>query len=173
MSASLSLFDKEHASRERYIYFLCSVSGALVAYIGKDFKPNHPFSNHDILTLWCLGCLTGSFLFGLCRILLYIHGMGFNREVVFCDEEIANLNKSLAYHLENADKGVPASFSNKISGPVTIEDIRLRIVLLSEKRKKETVTMNSTHYFSTFFLVICQLSLLAGFVLLLLSKILS
>jgi hypothetical protein len=37
MSASLLLFDKEHTAREKYIYFICGVASALVAYKHVNF----------------------------------------------------------------------------------------------------------------------------------------
>jgi hypothetical protein len=42
MSASLTIFEKEHAAREKYIYFICGLAGVLFAYVGKDYFPVHP-----------------------------------------------------------------------------------------------------------------------------------
>lgn len=167
--ASHLLFDKEHTSREKYIYFICGVAGALVAYIGKDFKPSHPLSNHDLLMLWCLGCLVGSFIFGIARILAHIEGLNYNRESVFAEEEITEFNRALANHIQNPGM---ASLSTKVGGALNQAEIEGIIKFLRGKVTKDTKSMNRYHSLATFLFVVCHIALIAGFVLLLLSKIL-
>ena len=168
MKVSEQLFDKEHNSREKYIYFICSVTGALVAYISKDFKPVHPFSGHDKWTLWCLGCLTGSFIFGILRILTYIEGLNCNKESVFAEEEMTEYKGALVKHIQNPGM---ISVSSKLRGPISESEIEGIIKFLEAKVDKDTKSMNRYLSLATFLFVVCHLFLIAGFVLLLLSKI--
>lgn len=131
MSASLSLFDKEHTSREKYVYFICGVSSALIAYIGKDYRPNNPWTAHDTLTISTLCCLLFSFGLGLLRILFYIEGMSYNRDVLVAEEETAIINQSLTFHLSNLANGIPISIGTKTITYYKKEDL--------ENRRKELI----------------------------------
>jgi hypothetical protein len=71
MSASLTMFEKEHEGRIKYSYFICSISSALVAYIGKDYFPESPINLHDKLTLWALASLTLCFGFALLQLFFF------------------------------------------------------------------------------------------------------
>lgn len=97
----------------QYIYFICGVAGALVAYLGKDYTPSHPWTIIDKLNISTLICLIVSFLFGVGRILCYIQGISINKDVLVAQEEIGNFVNALTYRLENKDKGVPISINKK------------------------------------------------------------
>jgi len=172
MDASLSLFDKEHASKEKYIYFLCSVASVLLAYIGKDYKPNHPLALHDELTLWCLGCLTGSFVLGLGRIICYNHGLTLNKEYVTAAEGIKNVNQSLLHHKEKESEGKvrPITMGEGQEIPKDRLENEMKKLILEKQTKFKR--MMKWYKASTFFVVLCHILLIAGFVLLLFSKIL-
>jgi hypothetical protein len=170
METSHLLFDKEHQSREKYIYFICGVAGALVAYIGKDFKPSFPLSKHDELTLWCLGCLTVSFIFGIGRMLAYIEKLKYNKESVFAEEEISKFNGALIQHTQNPGM---VSLTTKVKEPLNKSDIEGILKYLREKVKKENKSMSRFHRLGKLLFVVCHICLIAGFVLLLLSKTLS
>jgi hypothetical protein len=54
MLASLTIFEKEHEAREKYTYFVCGLAGALFAYIGKDYFPDHPLNYSAVFTIGAL-----------------------------------------------------------------------------------------------------------------------
>jgi hypothetical protein len=137
MSASLSLFDKEHAAREKYIYFICGVASALVAYIGKDFTPNCPWTIYDKFTISTLVCFTVAFLFGIGRILSYIQGISINKDVLTAQEETGNFVNALTYRLENKDNGMPISINKKNGKPYSTEEIQARIFGSSDSCEQE------------------------------------
>jgi hypothetical protein len=170
MSSSLTVFEHEHKAREKYIYFICGVAGALVAYIGKDYKPNNPWTIYDTLTMWTLACLTLSFVLGLGRILTYIQGMSINRDVLVKEGELASLNSSRAFHLEHQGKGIPVTVSSKRQTPLSTAEIEIAIDKLNSMKAEYSIRMKRWHKWSTFFLVVCQIFLVAGFILLLCSK---
>jgi hypothetical protein len=171
MSASLSLFDKEHAAREKYIYFICGVAGALVAYIGKDYTPSHPWTINDKLNISTLICLTVSFLFGVGRILCYIQGISINKDVLVAQEEIGNFVNALTFRLENKDKGVPISINRKNGKPYTAEEIQAHIVELTVSSETDSARMKSWFNVSQTLFVICHAFLVFGFILMIWAKI--
>ena len=171
MSASLSLFDKEHASRERYVYFICGVSSALVAYIGKDYNPSHPWTVHDKLNISTLVCLIVSFFFGIGRILSYTQGISVNKDVLVAQEEIGNFVDALTYQLANKDKGLPISINKKNGKPYSTEEIQARIGELSTSSDKNSVRMKKWFNFSQVLFVVCHLFLILGFILMIWAKL--
>lgn len=173
MSASLSVFEREHESREKYIYFICGVASALLAYLGKDYKPSHPWTTHDTLTVSTLGCLLMVFVFGTGRILCYTHGLSANKEKLVAQEETANFVEKLARRLENEQKGVALSI-NKLTGRfVTKEEIQKNIdatsALYTKHEKRERKWFNV----STVLFVICHIFLVGAFALMMWAKLVS
>ncbi|MGA9452103.1 MAG: hypothetical protein WBW41_12260 [Verrucomicrobiia bacterium] len=171
MSASLSLFDKEHTAREKYIYFICGVASALVAYLGKDYTPSHPWTIHDKLNISTLICLVVSFLFGVGRILCYIQGISINKDVLVAQEEIGNFVNALTYRLENKDKGVPISINKKNGKPYSTEEIQARIVELTASSETDSTRMKKRFKFSQILFVICHVFLILGFILMICAKL--
>jgi hypothetical protein len=84
---SLILFDKEYQSFQKLDYFLCSIAGALFAYIGQTYVP-HKLDNwyHWLMPLALL-CLTVSFLCGLRRMQHINLGLEANRKAHFAAEQ--------------------------------------------------------------------------------------
>jgi hypothetical protein len=171
MSASLSLFEKEHTAREKYIYFICGVSSALVAYIGKDYTPNHPWTIQDKLNVSTLICLIVSFLFGIGRILCYVQGISINKDVLVAQEEIGNFVNALTYRLENRDKGVPISINKKNGKPYSTEEIQARIVELTASSEMDSARMKRWFNISQILFVICHVFLIIGFGLMICAKL--
>ena len=95
MSASLSVFEKEHSAREKYIYFICGLASALVAYIGKDYFPAHPFTWAEYLTLAALLLFFACFVSGCVYIIIFIKVTNLNRDALVIEEEIANIYRNL------------------------------------------------------------------------------
>lgn len=171
MSASLSLFEKEHAAREKYIYFICGVAGALLAYLGKDFTPSHPWTVHDKLLISTLGSLVLAFLFGIGNILAYIKGISLNKDVLTAQEEIGNFVNAITFQLENKNKGVPLSINKKDGKCQTIEEMQAHIAQLTPTIEKDTARMKGWFRFSQVLFVFCHIFLILGFILMVCSKL--
>jgi hypothetical protein len=153
MSASLSLYDKEQAAREKYIYFLCGVAGPLFAYLGKDYKPSHPRTTQDTLAVSTLSCFVALFLFGTERIIFYIQGIGTNIEALTAREETGNCVDALTTRMQKAQKGVLISINNETGKAFTTEEIQAAIeesAATAEKhlaRIKKWLSLNGLPWF--------------------------
>jgi hypothetical protein len=170
MSVSLSIYEKEHAARERYVYFICGVSGALLAYIGKDYRPDASWTRHDTLVIVTLASLLVSFLFGLLRILFYVEGMSTNRDIIVIEEEVENITNVLIQHKTQQSVGHVIALDKHTGKQQTMQDLQDRITALNTKKQPLVPKMNRWHDWSTIFLVICHFFLIAGMSFLVLSK---
>ena len=172
MTASLSLFDKEHAAREKYIYFICGVTSALVAYLGKDYKPNHPWTIHDTLMLSTLSSLLLSFLFGIGRILFYIKAISINTVTLRAREETQRFVEGLTKRQETEDKGGVVTTRNTLTGEViTKEGMEAMVRQSSALAEKYSAQMKRWFRASAVLLVICHVFLIAGFALMMWAKV--
>jgi len=171
MSASLSLFEKEHNAREKYIYFICGVAGALIAYLGKDYKPNHPWTTHDTLTISTLGSLILAFGFGIGNILSYIQGISENKDLLVAFEEMGNFVESKNFLRANMFVGV--STNKKDGKDYTLEEVEAHITTINKKSEKIKIEMDRWFALSKVTFKICHFFLFAGFILLVCSKIVS
>lgn len=103
-------------------------------------------------------------------MLTYIQGLNRNRDAVFFEEEITKFNQALIRQLETPGL---VSISNKLGGPINVNTIQDIIKFLREQIANRNKSMNRWHGLGTFLFWVCHISLIAGFVLLLLSKIFS
>ena len=92
---SFELFSKEHAASEKFDYFMCSVAGALFAYIGQNYTPHKLDGWPYYLTPAALLCLTLSFAFGLWIICLSKKVTRMNKEVLLRIEENVAIQEGL------------------------------------------------------------------------------
>ena len=171
MDASLSLFELEHTGKEKYGYFICGLAGALIAYIGKDFKPSYPLTTHDLLTISTLGCLIVSFIFGLGYILCWLKGVEKNKNYLFATEqtgEFVDTKNRNQTALMTGNRSVQMKNGNSY----TIFEIEKEIADFKVTSQKNRERMVKWYRASKILFIICHLFLIAGFVLLLLSKIL-
>jgi hypothetical protein len=171
LTASLSLFDKEHAAREKYIYFICGVSSALVAYLGKDYKPNHPWTVHDTLMVATLGSLLLSFLFGIGRMLSYIKAISLNKDMLVAREETGNFVDAFTKWLDDEKKGAPIMINKKTGERFTKEQIEEEKKQSFALAEKYSVQMKRWFRASAVLYVICHVFLVAGFVLMMWAKV--
>src|ERR1035437_1606045 len=79
---SKAIYEREHTSVEKFDYFVCSVAGALFAYIGQTYTPHKLDSLHSVLMPLALLYLTLCFGFGFKRIQLSNIGTKLNKEVI-------------------------------------------------------------------------------------------
>jgi hypothetical protein len=117
---SFELFSKEHAATEKFDYFMCSIAGALFAYIGQTYTPHVFCSWYFFLMPAALISLTISFLFGLWLIYDTRKITKINKECVSLDEENAHI-RSL---LNERDKlsGLPFKIFHARHGPPNTRD---------------------------------------------------
>ncbi|HEV2695679.1 MAG TPA: hypothetical protein VG347_22500 [Verrucomicrobiae bacterium] len=92
---SFELFSKEHAATEKFDYYICSVAGALFAYIGQAYSPHIFDSWYYFLMPLALLVLTLCFCIGLWTIHLSKHITTLNREVLARMEENMDIMKCL------------------------------------------------------------------------------
>jgi hypothetical protein len=83
---SKDLFLKEHSSKEKYEYYICTIAGVLFAYIGQTYTPHKLDSFFYVLIPFALWLLTLSFASGLMRI--------------YISNDATKLNKNAAYNQE-------------------------------------------------------------------------
>jgi hypothetical protein len=105
---SFELFSKEHASGEKFDYFICSVSGALFAYIGQTYTPHILSSWYFFLMPIALYLLSVSFAFSTWLLRFTKEITKLNKEYVSYTEA----NEALQNQLLQTDKktGKPMEF---------------------------------------------------------------
>ena len=168
MSASLTVFEKEYESREKYIYFICGVAGASFAYIGKDYFPVHPLDWPAKLTIGSLFSLMVCFAFGMARIQVYIHGLSINRDVLVAEDELTRMNDSWIKHEQGAAN---MTLSNKTGKTFNVSDLEDEINTLRAKKDKDFKRMENWFKWATILFVICHVFLAFGFILLICAKL--
>jgi hypothetical protein len=169
MSESLNIFDKEHASREKYIYFVCGLAGALFAYIGKDYFPVHPIDCIGILTISALISFIVCIAFGMARIQVYTHGMSINRDVIVEETNLRNLR---VCRLKFLSKEITLSEDNKTGKTYsTIEEYDADIKAKQTIRDKTHIRMEKWFKWATWLLIISNGFLALGFILLISAKL--
>lgn len=92
---SFDLFSKEHAASEKFDYFICSVAGALFAYIAQNYQPHKLDSWYHCLMPAALLSLTLSFLFGAWLIKKGIEITKINKECVAAIERNVAIQNNL------------------------------------------------------------------------------
>ena len=168
MSASLTVFEKEHAMTEKYIYFLCGLAGALVAYIGKDYHVVHPVDLSNKLTLLAMATLTLSLMFGMAHIQVFINATSKNKDVLVTDEEIRNYIMAL---VERKAGKANYSINAKTGKEYTSEDMEKEIDIFKAKREAAFRKMTRRYKCSTVLSIVCQSFLIIGFFLIIWSKL--
>jgi len=143
----------------------------MVAYLGKDYRPSHPWTTQDTLTISTLICLIVAFLFGVGRILCYTHGISINKDVLVAEEEIGNFVDRMICHIENEGKARVISINKKNGKPYTIEEIQARIAELNPIKDRDSARMKKWFSCSTVLLVICHIFLIIGFILMVCAKL--
>jgi len=80
---SKAIYDRgDSGSVEKFDYFVCSVAGALFAYVGQNYTPHKLDSTYSVLTPLALVYLILSFGFGFRRIYIANIAKKLNKEFV-------------------------------------------------------------------------------------------
>jgi hypothetical protein len=162
---SFDLHSKEHASGEKFDYYICSAAGALFAYIGQTYTPHTFDSWYYFLTPVALSALTVCFGIGLWAISISKTVIMFNKEVLLLLEESIQILELLG----NGDGEVFDSPKQKRTTraelAAKVETNRVSANLMREDAVKE---IKKADMFNS----IRNLSLGVGFLLILASKVL-
>jgi hypothetical protein len=125
------LFTKQHASNERLDYFMCSVAGALFAYIGQTFAPENLHIVTNISTIVSLLLLSLAFYCAYRRIQTQNAVTRGNKMEI----EACNLIKTMFERIhefeEKERQGLRGKITNEMGEPYTIERLK------TEKLQKE------------------------------------
>jgi hypothetical protein len=100
-TASLTLYEKAHASIQRLDYFLCGFAGALFAYIGQNYSPHKLENWFYYLMPVALVCLTISLAFGLRRLQISNDVTELNKDVASDSETCISIHAELLRHQES------------------------------------------------------------------------
>ena len=154
--------------REKYIYFLCGLAGALFAYIGKDYHPVHPIDLSNKLTLLAMASLTLSLAFGMAHIRVFIHFTSINKHALRNDEEVANHITALA----NCKAGkANLTINNQTRKEYTIDELENGINARTTKRDILIGKMDTWHKWAMCLIIVSHCFLVIGFLLLIVSKL--
>jgi hypothetical protein len=168
MSASLIMFEKEYAAREKYGYFICTVASALVAYLGKDFFPEHPFDARENLTVWSLSSLTASFGFGLAFLIFCIKAISLNKDLLVGSEEVANF-----YNTVTLRETKQSNYTRNLKTGRLYKSTEELLKLAHKKRVANIFTfrkMRKWYWWSEVWFIIAHVFLVLGFCLLIAAK---
>ena len=170
MSASITIYEKEHASREKYIYFVCGLAGVLFAYIGKDYFPTHPQDLRDKLTIGAMASLALSLAFGMAHIQFNIKGISLNKDVLVVVEEIGNCVITVGQRKAGQAN---RSINTKTGKEHTTEEIEATIERLKALNAIQETKMKRWFLGATVLFIICHCFLVSGFILLICSKLIA
>jgi hypothetical protein len=162
---SFDLHSKEHASGEKFDYYVCSAAGALFAYIGQTYTPHTFDSWYYFLTPIALFALTVCFGIGLWAISISKIVIMLNKEVLLLLEESTQILELLG----NSNAEVFDSPKQKrATRTELVAKVEVNRVSANELREDAIKEIRKADIFNS----IRNLSLGVGFLLILASKIL-
>ena len=116
---STALFHRAHESLLKYDYYLCTVAGALCAYIAQTYTPQRLDSVFSILQTTSLMFLAASFWVGVKRIQI-------TNMFIRLDYEYLEMRSAIEDYDESLEKGFP-SYTNTTTGEsITREELKLK-----------------------------------------------
>jgi hypothetical protein len=130
---STGIYGMAHAATEKFDYFICSVTGALFAYIAQTYQPQKIDNIFSILQTLSLLILFVSFFSGIRRIQLVNLNTRINHAMLQASEKAGKITTALI------DYRPADSFHNQASGERTNrEDLeRKRADYIKEANKME------------------------------------
>src|ERR1700722_18797475 len=166
---SFELFSKEHAASEKFDYFICSIAGALFAYIGQTYAPHTFDCWYYYLMPGALLLLTVSFLFGLWLIKVSKDITKLNQTYVSYHEA----NQQIQIQLHEVDKatGKPLErFMSQLGEFASRQDLIAMMMQNTERIKKASKQSSQKARFADKLELTRNISLAIGFALILFSK---
>jgi hypothetical protein len=158
------LFSREHSSKEKFDYFICSVAGALFAYIGQTYTPHKLDSWFYYLTPLALFLLALSFACGLIRIYVSNDVIKLNKYIMRNFEDCISISEELR-------KG-STTFTDHAGNVLSRKDLEDKRVLKNKLIKHDESQIQSRNTIARLLGVGRDLFLTFGFILILGSKIL-
>jgi hypothetical protein len=167
---SKAIYTRESTSVEKFDYFVCSVAGALFAYVGQTYTPHKLDTSFSMLMPVALAYLTLCFFFAFRRIQLANIGIKLNKDVIKENQDCIHITEQLNAH---AASKVPVKIIDSATGKDTTPK------LLSERRDKKLAKMkemeklarrkikwaNSFEYFRDICLLLAFLMIIAAKIL--------
>ena len=125
------LFTKQHASNEKLDYFMCSVAGALFAYMGQTFAPEKLQIYTCVTTIVSLLLLSFSFYCAYRRIQTQNAVTRGNRMEIEACNLIQKMFASITEFENNERRGLCGNITNEMGEHYTLERLKM------EKAEKE------------------------------------
>lgn len=164
---SFDLFSKEHEASQKFDYFICSIAGALFAYIGQAYTPHIFDSWYYFLMPLALISLTISFMSGLWLIKVSKDITKLNQEQVSLIEENQHIQAKLS---EREGGKLLEQFWNELGQLASRQDLMAMMqrngVKIAEKGKQAATKMKFANKLEK----TRNISLGVGFILILASK---
>ncbi len=161
--SSKELFLKEHSSKEKYEYFICTVAGALFAYIAQTYTPHILNSWFYFLMPLALLFLTFSFTSGLIRIFISNDIVKINKDIMHQFEDCVRISDQLAQNF--------MTYSDHCGKQYTRKDLEDKRVVKNELIKLDEGRIQPRMKWARFLAVVRDISLALAFLLILASKI--
>lgn len=162
---SFELHSKEHASGEKFDYYICSAAGALFAYIGQTYTPHVFDSWYFFLTPIALLALTVCFGIGLWTISISKLVTTLNKEVVLLLEESTQILELLGNGDGEFFDSPKQKRATRVELVAKVETNKVSMNEMREDAMKEIKKADTLNF-------IRNLSLGVGFLLILASKVL-
>jgi hypothetical protein len=166
---SIEVYGTMHGASVKFDYFICSVSGALFAYIAQTYSPHKIEVGFSILEPISLLLLAVSFFAGLKRIETANTITRLNHNMLESDEKAGEIAKTLA----SRDLKPHHTFVNVVGGESidvsTLQNLRLQYMEASKKSKSAIAKQNklAVRYYK-----IRDIFLLLGFLTIFSAKVL-
>jgi hypothetical protein len=158
------VYSKSHDAKLKFDYFICSVAGALFAYIAQTYIPQKLDSAFSIIQTIALLFLALSFYFGIRRIQYSSLSTELNFTLLQAEKGAANITETLKKFTEYHHKITGKSLSRE-----SLELSRTDFLAQSEdcRNRLQGSKSRARHFgrFQVYFL-------LAGFVIIFVSKVL-
>jgi hypothetical protein len=166
---SFELFSKEHEASVKFDYFICSIAGALCAYIGQTYTPHIFNSWYYFIMPIALLSLAICFLFALWLIKVSKDITKLNKEYVSYTEENEHIKNSL--NDLNKTTGKPHETFLNIAGTLDKrEDLIARFKQNFSRIEYKLKESSGKAGFADKLELLRNVSLAVGFILILVSK---
>ena len=162
---SFEVFSKERAAADKFDYYICSVAGALFAYVGQTYTPHKFDSAYYLITPAALICLTFCFFFGCIVIYMSKEVLKLNKEYLTASETCQNYTNNL----NNVNSVLFNSNHGGTVGRADLEKMRDAAKLEFETKRKIAGKKDSI---ADKLSILRNCFLVAGFILIFVAKIL-
>lgn len=165
------LFTKQHASNEKLDYFMCSVAGALFAYMGQTFAPEKLKIYTCVITIVSLLLLSFAFYCAYRRIQTQNSVTRGNRMEIEACNLIQKMFASITEFEDNERRGLHGNITNEMGEPYTLERLKMEKVEKEKELNEILVTIETDRLSCVSYGAWRDGLLLLGFVAILVAKV--